>query len=292
MPPTGTKILIGFTVISLALISGFFFFGSKIGISGQARMQIPQTKIVPIFPASEDAGDNLWGVKTSPSETGSLFPESNNHNNNPVPVNNLPVIEILEPITTPILEPVMEPIIEPVIEPVIEPIITPIIEPVAEPITQPVVAPTPTFQSDKEKVSSLFQTRLEAQKNCDIALSNSLLTNLSKTIVNSNCSNMARERTCYVGKDYEILTKSNTATLYFPPFSADGLWPYFFAKENGEWKIDIYKMAYSVVMRGGGCTTGWGWISHEAEDFFCDFFSPGQCPSWGFKMEEIGDTVF
>ena len=132
--------------------------------------------------------------------------------------------------------------------------------------------------ADKKEIEDVFNTRLDVQKNCDIELSNSIITNKSKEIIHSTCSNMAAERKCYVGRDFEILVKSDTAILYFPPFSHKTGWPFFFAREDGVWKIDLYKMAFGIAMGGGGCDTGWGWRDTETKEEFCSYFPEGECP--------------
>jgi len=131
---------------------------------------------------------------------------------------------------------------------------------------------------DERSVKEVFEMNLEAAKNCDIELSNSLITEESKKIIHSTCSNMANERKCHINKEMAVLTKENTAVLYFPPFNHDEGWPFFFAKEDGEWRIDYYKMSNGITMLGGGCDTGWGWRSEDTQKEFCSYFSEGKCP--------------
>ncbi|MCK5123272.1 MAG: hypothetical protein KAQ87_03960 [Candidatus Pacebacteria bacterium] len=133
-------------------------------------------------------------------------------------------------------------------------------------------------KTDTEKIEDVFMMRLEAQKNCDIELSNSIITEKSKEIIHSTCSNMANERKCYVRKDFKILAKSDTAILYFSPFNHKTGWPFFFAKEDGKWKIDMHKMAFGITMGGSGCATGWSWRDDEIVEEFCGYFEEGECP--------------
>lgn len=89
---------------------------------------------------------------------------------------------------------------------------------------------------------------------------------------------MASERKCHVGKDTAVQVRGNTAVLYFPPFNHDEGWPFFFSKENGEWKIDYYTMANGITMLGSGCDTGWAWRNSGIKEQFCSYFLSGDCP--------------
>lgn len=131
---------------------------------------------------------------------------------------------------------------------------------------------------DEKLVKEIFELNLEAAKNCDIELANSLITEESEKIIHSTCANMINERKCHINKKISVRIKEHTAVLYFPPFNYDEGWPFFFAKEDGEWKIDYYKMSYGITMLGGGCDTGWGWRTLEAEEEFCSYFLPNECP--------------
>ena len=136
-------------------------------------------------------------------------------------------------------------------------------------------------KTDKEKIENVFMTLLEAEKNCDINLANSVLIEKSKEIMHHTCSNMAAEYKCYkdvTGNDYEIYVENNKAILHFDSFSHKEGWPFFFAKENGEWKIDFHKMALGITMGGSGCATGWGWRNDEIVEEFCGYFEQGECP--------------
>ena len=131
---------------------------------------------------------------------------------------------------------------------------------------------------DVTAITSVFQAKLDAMRDCDIEKANLLITERSKDIIHFTCANMANERECYTGKDTEILVDGNVATLYFPPFNYESGWPFFFAKEAGEWKIDYHTMSFGITMLGGGCDTGWAWRTEETRDTFCDFFPAGECP--------------
>lgn len=145
---------------------------------------------------------------------------------------------------------------------------------------------TSLMLDEKEKVKSVFNTYLLAEERCDIDLANSVITEKSKEIIRYTCANMADERKCYVDKNINILTKQETAVLYFDIFNHKEGWPFFFAKENGTWKIDFYKMANGIAMGGGGCATGWGWKNKEIIDEFCGYFPEGDSlPSQGECLE-------
>ena len=136
-------------------------------------------------------------------------------------------------------------------------------------------------KTDTEKIGIVFNAFLEAEKNCDIDLANSVLTEKSKEIMHYTCSNMIAEYECYkdvTDNDYEIYVKNDKAILHFNSFSHKEGWPFFFTKENGEWKIDFYKMAFGISMGGSGCATGWGWRSEEMVEEFCSYFKKGECP--------------
>ena len=136
-------------------------------------------------------------------------------------------------------------------------------------------------QTDEEKIESVFSTLLLAEKNCDIDLENSVITEKSKEIIHPTCSNMAAEYECYKNitkDDYEIYIKNDKAILHFYSFSNKEGWPFFFAKEKDEWKIDFHKMAFGIAMGGSGCATGWGWRNDEIVEEFCGYFEEGECP--------------
>ncbi|MCK5475170.1 MAG: hypothetical protein KAI71_01125 [Candidatus Pacebacteria bacterium] len=136
-------------------------------------------------------------------------------------------------------------------------------------------------KTDEEKIKILFGTFLLAEKNCDINLANAVLTEKSKEIMHYTCSNMSAEYKCYkdiTDNDYGIYVKNDKAILHFNSFSHKEGWPFFFEKENGEWKIDFHKMAFGISMGGSGCATGWGWRSEEIMKEFCSYFKKGECP--------------
>lgn len=131
---------------------------------------------------------------------------------------------------------------------------------------------------DEEKIEIVFNTYLLAEEKCNIDLANSVITEKSKEIMHYTCSNMVAERECYAGKTPTIFAKEETAIIYYPPFNHKEGWPLFFARENGEWKIDFYKMAFGIAMGGSGCDTGWSWRNSEIIDEFCSYFLEGECP--------------
>ncbi len=138
--------------------------------------------------------------------------------------------------------------------------------------------PTLFYSSITEAPDTVFNAYLQAEENCDIELANSIITEKSKEIMHYTCSNMAEERKCHVNKTYKVLIKGDTAIIHFDDFSHKTGWPFFFAKENGEWKIDFYKMANGITMGGSGCDTGWGWRNDEIKQEFCSYFKEGECP--------------
>lgn len=131
---------------------------------------------------------------------------------------------------------------------------------------------------DEQLVKEVFEMKLEAMKNCNTELANTLITEESKEIIRFTCSNMTNERKCYINKTTIVRIKENKATLYFPPFNHGSGWPFFFTKENGQWKIDYYEMSNGITMLGSGCNTGWAWRREETRDKFCNFFPTGECP--------------
>jgi len=133
--------------------------------------------------------------------------------------------------------------------------------------------------TDSEKIKDLFNSYLDAGERCDLDLAMSIITEESKEIIRFTCSNIKAETNCYKGKDYQILIRSDVAIVHFSDFiSHKQGWPFFFIKENDQWKIDFYKMAMGIVMSGSGCDTGWGWRHQEIREEFCSFFPSGECP--------------
>lgn len=141
------------------------------------------------------------------------------------------------------------------------------------------IFPPTLFDSNiAEAPDAVFNVYLRAEENCDINLANSLITKKSKEIIHYTCSNMADERKCLLNRTYKVLVKDDTAIIHFDDFSHKTGWPFFFAEENGEWKIDFYKMAHGITMGGSGCDTGWGWRNDEIKNEFCSYFKEGECP--------------
>ena len=136
------------------------------------------------------------------------------------------------------------------------------------------------IDNNEEKIKSVFNAYLSAEEKCNINLANSVITEKSKETMHYTCSNMLAESKCYIYKEVmpTISVKNDTAILYFSPFNHKSNWPFFFAKENGEWKIDFYKMAFGIAMGGSGCDTGWGWRNEEIKNEFCGYFKEGECP--------------
>lgn len=136
----------------------------------------------------------------------------------------------------------------------------------------------PEYFSDEEAVTSVYKSYIEAGQNCDIDLANSIITEKSKEIIHYTCSNLKNETKCYIGRDYEIRINGDNAVLYLTPFNHKVENPFFFSKENGEWKINFYKMWSGLYMAGSTCDSGWGWRNQELADEFCSYFEPGECP--------------
>ncbi len=135
-----------------------------------------------------------------------------------------------------------------------------------------------TGYSDEEaKVEKVYLSYLSAGEKCDISLTESIVTERTKEIVHYTCSNMANEVKCYIGRDYEVKVKDNVAVIYLIPFNHKIENPFFFTKEDGSWKVDLYKMSNGLVMSGSTCDSGWGWRSQELADEFCNYFEEGQC---------------
>lgn len=139
----------------------------------------------------------------------------------------------------------------------------------------------PRIQTDESLVESLFENFMQAELDCDIETANSMITKESLEIVRFTCGNMAGEAQCYVGRAHKVIVKEDTAILYLTPYSRSIENPFFFKKENGEWKVDFYKMANGLVMAGSGCDSGWGWRNIETWQEFCSFFPENTCPDEG-----------
>lgn len=137
---------------------------------------------------------------------------------------------------------------------------------------------TSLAKNEQQKIEFAFNTYVFAEEKCDINLANSQITKESKDVMHYTCDNMADESKCYKNKEFQIFDNGNNAILYFSPFNHKTGWPFFFAKEDGEWKIDFKKMASDIAMGGGGCDTGWGWKNLEIKEEFCDYFLAGGCP--------------
>lgn len=134
------------------------------------------------------------------------------------------------------------------------------------------------ISTDEQKIKTIFETYLSAEENCNINLANSIITEKSKEIMHYTCSNMAEERKCHINKAYKVLIRGDAAIIYFNDFSRKANWPFFFSKENSEWKIDFYKMAYGIAMGGNGCDADWDWRDQEIKEEFCGYFQKGECP--------------
>lgn len=135
-----------------------------------------------------------------------------------------------------------------------------------------------TYTGEEEAIEKVYSSYLKAGKDCDIDLAYSIITEKSKEIIHYTCSNLENETKCYRGRDYEIIINGDDAVLYLTPFSHQIENPFFFSKENGEWKLNFYKMWAGLVMAGSTCNSGWGWRNQELADEFCDYFEEGQCP--------------
>lgn len=132
--------------------------------------------------------------------------------------------------------------------------------------------------NDKEAVEMVYKKYLQAGKECDIKAVESLVTKKSNDIANFTCSNLADEIKCYEGREYRIRVQADSAVVYLAPFGHNIENPMFFTRENGQWKLDLYKMSQGLTMVGSGCDSGWNWRSRELKEHFCSFFRPGHCP--------------
>jgi hypothetical protein len=134
------------------------------------------------------------------------------------------------------------------------------------------------ISDDTLAINKVFSDFLSAEARCDIDTAVNLITKKSKKIVNFTCSNMNAERKCYVGRPYKIKHNQNSGVLYILPFSHKIENPFFFTKENGEWKIDLYKMSNGLTMLGSGCDSGWAWSNINLKNEFCSYFNKNECP--------------
>lgn len=136
-------------------------------------------------------------------------------------------------------------------------------------------------EKDEQEIIAVFQKRLDAMENCDIETAHALTTKKSEEILRSTCSNMAKERKCYAGRESHVEMSGHEAVLYFDTYNHDEGWPLFFQYEDGGWKIDFYRMSSGIAMVGDGCDTGWTWRDEKTKNYFCSFFRPGECPEDG-----------
>ncbi|MFH2027833.1 MAG: hypothetical protein ABIJ08_01725 [Nanoarchaeota archaeon] len=131
-------------------------------------------------------------------------------------------------------------------------------------------------KEDSIKVIRVFEDYIFAGENCNIELAENLISKKSKEIIHFTCENFKAEVECYKNIEYEIKTKDNTAMLYLTPFSHNVENPFFFIKEESKWKIDFYKMANGIAMKGNSCNSGWNWKNDKIKKEFCSYFD--ECP--------------
>lgn len=127
------------------------------------------------------------------------------------------------------------------------------------------------YTTEEAEVEQVYLNYLKAGKNCDMDLAYSIITEQSKEIVHFTCSNMANETKCYRDREYEIRVKGDNAVVYLSPFSYNLENPFFLSKENGEWKLNLYKMWAGLVMMGSICDSGWSWRNLELREEFCSY---------------------
>jgi hypothetical protein len=135
---------------------------------------------------------------------------------------------------------------------------------------------------DEAEIRWAYLKYLEAEEKCDIELVNELITNKSREIVRWTCSNMKNEMKCYKGRGYEIRYAGESGVVYLTPYSRSIENPFFLTKEDGAWKIDLYRMSNGLAMAGSTCDSGWGWRDDALRNEFCSFFSEDQCPDPGY----------
>lgn len=128
------------------------------------------------------------------------------------------------------------------------------------------------------KVKETLNSYFKVEKSCNIDGAINLISKRSQKMVSFTCRNMKREEACNGGATMSVKVSSNEAVAYVNPFSYEKDNPYFFIKEGGEWKLDLYRMANSLTMVGGNCE-GWTWRTGVAKDEFCNFFAKGMCPA-------------
>lgn len=132
--------------------------------------------------------------------------------------------------------------------------------------------------TDEGQIESIYLAYLKAGQDCDIDEAFSMITEKSKEIIHYTCSNLKNETKCYIGRDHEIKINGDNAVLYLTTFNHKIENPFFFSKENGEWKFNFYKMWAGLVMAGSTCDSGWGWRNNELRQEFCEYFEEGECP--------------
>ncbi|OGF27488.1 hypothetical protein A2331_00820 [Candidatus Falkowbacteria bacterium RIFOXYB2_FULL_34_18] len=133
---------------------------------------------------------------------------------------------------------------------------------------------------DEEKIAinKVFSEFIAAEAYCDITTANKLITEDSKKVVKFTCANMDAEQKCYQERLFKINYKGNQGVLYIDPFNQEKENPFFFTRENDEWKIDFKRMSEGLVMKGNKCDSGWDWRNTDLRDEFCTYFKKDKCP--------------
>jgi len=132
------------------------------------------------------------------------------------------------------------------------------------------------------EVKKVLDEYFRVEKECD---KTSVLANMSRSsrkMVNLTCNNMKREVDCNGGAKMNFKIKDNSAVAYIYPLSYESDNPYFFLKEEGEWRLDLSEMAKNLTMKGGSCE-GWTWRTNSSKEEFCFFFEEGSCPADNLK---------
>jgi hypothetical protein len=117
-----------------------------------------------------------------------------------------------------------------------------------EPDSKPPVIPAlPKAAPSSNTPASAFESYKQSLLNSNPQPYLDLLTKQSQTIVNGAASLRQREYNDLQGLAYTIKSETaNTATAQFNPQSPT-VPPYFLKQENGQWKVDLYRMSQTYI---------------------------------------------
>ncbi|MFC1645752.1 hypothetical protein ACFL2Y_01060 [Candidatus Omnitrophota bacterium] len=116
----------------------------------------------------------------------------------------------------------------------------------------------PVCAQDYSTPRSTFEIFKEAAKSNDVQAYIDCTTRESQEMLSQrrpNSSQMNNEYRDISDKEYKIEIKGNSATLFLIPETPCNP-PYFFKKENGQWKIDLIYMSENIYFDS---ENNWHW---------------------------------